>query len=116
MVALRTALILGLLTLVLSAPAPVAAQHPWQWSRPTYGAWHSNPLHPAIPVSYGAMPTFTEQWYLLQPGWGIPTMNTSNFRGAYWILDMNQPLFPTPGKERGPGLLPPPKPQPGEAE
>jgi hypothetical protein len=112
MVALRSLLILGLLALLLSVPASAAADHPWQRSRSTYGVWHSNPLHPAYPVGSAALPTFTEQWYLLQPGWGIPTINTSNFRGAYWILDMNQPLFPAPAKPADTQLMPPPQPKP----
>lgn len=112
MVALRSVLILGLLALALTAPAPAAADHPFQRSRSSYRGWNSNPFHPALPMPYGPMPTFTEQWYLLQPGWGIPTMNKPGFHGAYWILDMNQPLFPQPTKVRDSGLMPPPQPKP----
>jgi hypothetical protein len=106
MFALSRLCLLGLLALLLLAPAPAAAQHPlWQPYRPTYGLWYSHPWHAAYPWTDGPLPTYTEYWPLLQPGWGIPTMNNGSFRGAHWILDMSQPLFPPPG----PVMLPPPQ-------
>ena len=66
-----------------------------------------SPMHPAMPAPAPIYHSFTEDWPVLQPGWGIPTLQNGRFRGAYWILDMNQPLLPPVATDRAVTMPPP---------